>query len=63
MSKNTKLPNTGKTAINSSQFIPAVVGNMRSKLFTTTANKYNRNIAEHSEIIYHNLTENKCFGT
>jgi hypothetical protein len=57
MSKNTKLPNSLKTAINLLQFIHALTDNKWIKLFTTTtANKDYRTTAECNEII--DLIEN-----
>lgn len=49
MFKNTKLTGAGKSpTINPSQFIQAIVDNMRCKLFTTATNQANQSTAESS---------------
>ncbi|XP_063788503.1 E3 SUMO-protein ligase KIAA1586-like [Pseudophryne corroboree] len=58
MFKNTKLTGIGKSPkIKSSQFIQAVVDNMRCKLFTTTANKATESVAKGRETAYHTLID------
>ncbi|XP_074872882.1 E3 SUMO-protein ligase KIAA1586-like [Carettochelys insculpta] len=59
MFKNTKLTSARKNlTINPSQFIQAVVDNLRCKLFTTTANQSTQSTAESSEMADQNLIEN-----